>query len=167
MGPVEMYQVEWDGTGIYWRKRWDQDHIKRNGDHSGTRMRCTGWGVDHKGLGLRCTGRNGDHKGTGLTCTGRNGDYNGITVVAPVGSSLLAAVRRHPIDLHPNKGVHDGAELLPVQLWQLLCRDDLGTAGGQGGTAWSPWEGTLGRGGRWYIAGYGVGVTHMGCRWQQ
>ena len=27
MGPVEMYQVEWDGTGIYWRKRWDQTGV--------------------------------------------------------------------------------------------------------------------------------------------
>lgn len=139
------------------------------GGKGGTRMGYIKRNGDHNGIRLRCTARNGDHNGTGLTCTERNGDYNGITVVAPVGSLLLAAVRRHPIDLHSNKWVHDGAELLPVQLWQLLCRDDLGTAGEQSGTVGVPVGRDFGKGWRVTRSWIRVGVTHMvtGDRWQQ
>lgn len=103
--------------------------------------------------------RNGDHNGTGLMCTERNGDNNGITVVAPVGGLLLAAVCRHPIDLHSDKRVHDGAELLPVQLWQLLCCDDLGTTGEQGDTVGVPVGRDIGK--AWRVArGWTWGWCH-------
>lgn len=83
--------------------------------------------------------------------------WQALTVVELVVGLLLAAVGRDTVDLHPHKGVHDGAPLLPVQFGQLLRRDHLGEAEGAGG--W--WHGAprgdepQEKGHGWHMAGCG------------
>lgn len=48
-----------------------------------------------------------------------------FTIVVNAVSFLSGVVDGHPVNLHRHLWVHDGAGLVSVDFWELLCRDDL------------------------------------------